>query len=334
MYKIGLDIGYGNTKVVTEKGNKICFPSLAELGDKIDSNDTLSASGDYAATINGQTWYVGHMAIKENRFAVRAFKESQRLSDPAFQAMFATALAAVSSDNQQDIFLVTGLPLASYTNTGKEFQKSLSNFTATVEIKGVEKNIAIKQVHIFPQAAGIFMNPDCEHFKQSIKPGDLVTVIDIGYRTTDVATFRYNESEEFEFVIKNSFTLDTGMVSVFREIANRIIKDTDSLDVSFESAERTFLTGICRVDGLDKDYGDINRLVAQKTVGVIAEEFRQRGPGKEVVNHIIMAGGGSIALKNELSLAFPKAVFMEDAQFANAIGFLEVARKLDIVLFD
>ena len=66
-------------------------------------------------------------------------------------------------------------------------------------------------------------------------------------------------------------------------------------------AERT-LTGICRVDGLDKDYGDINRLVAQKTVGVIAEEFRQRA--RQRPSTILLWPVVCIALKNELSRLF------------------------------
>lgn len=334
MYKIGLDIGYGNTKIVTEKGNRICFPSLAKPGEKIDLDKMLSAAGDYVVTINGQTWFVGEMAAKEHRFAIRAFDDTQRFNNPAFQAMLATSIAAVTSGDEQNILLVTGLPLSSYAKSEKQFRDFLSNFTAMVEIGGVEKNIAVKQAHVFPQAAGIFLNPHCEKFKKEIKPGDLTTVVDIGYRTTDVATFKYTRNEDFEFVLEYSFTLDIGMVSVFRDLANRIAEEIGAFDVSFESAERTFMTGSCRVDGKEKDYGDVNRLVAQKTVESIADAYRQRGPGKDTYSHVIMAGGGSIALKSELSKAFPEAIFMDDAQFANAIGFLDVAKKLDIVLFD
>jgi len=333
LFKIGLDLGYGNTKIVTEKGSKICFPSLAKIGEKIELDKMLSATGDYVVTINDQTWFVGEMAAKEHRLAIRAFDDTQRFTNPAFQAMLATALA-VATEDEKNILLVTGLPLSSYSKSEKEFKNFLSNFTAKVELDGTVKHITVKQAHVFPQAAGIFLNPNCEKVKEEIKPGDLVTVIDIGYRTTDVATFKYTQLHEFEFVMENSFTLDIGMVSVFRDLANRIAEEIGTFDVSLEVAERTFLTGVRRVNGDEIGYGDINKQIAQKTIEAIADDYRQRGPGKESYSHVIMAGGGSIALKEQLTGVFPEAVFMEDAQFANAIGFLDVARKLDIVLFD
>lgn len=333
MFKIGLDLGYGNTKIVTENGKKICFPSLAKPGEKIELDKMLSAAGDYVVTINGETWFVGEMATKEHRFAIRAFDDAQRFTNPAFQAMLATALA-VATEDEKNILLVTGLPLSSYSNSEKDFKNFLSNFTAKVELGGETKHIAVKQAHVFPQAAGIFLNPNCEKVKKEIKAGDLITVVDIGYRTTDVATFKYTESREFEFVMENSFTLDIGMVSVFRDLANRIAEEIGAFDVSFETAERTFLTGVRRLNGNEKDYSETNKLVAQKTIEAIADAYRQRGPGKDTYSHVIMAGGGSIALQQSLVGIFPDAVFMEDAQFANAIGFLDVAKKLDIVLFD
>ena len=64
MYKIGIDIGYGNTKIITE-GKKFYFPSLAKPGEKINMDQMLSASGDYVATINDKTWYIGHIAAKK-----------------------------------------------------------------------------------------------------------------------------------------------------------------------------------------------------------------------------------------------------------------------------
>jgi len=114
----------------------------------------LSAAGDYVVTINGQTWFVGEMAAKEHRFAIRAFDDTQRFNNPAFQAMLATSIAAVTSGDEQNILLVTGLPLSSYAKSEKQFRDFLSNFTAMVEIGGVEKNIAVKQAHVFPRLPG------------------------------------------------------------------------------------------------------------------------------------------------------------------------------------
>ncbi|HNS43346.1 MAG TPA: hypothetical protein PKN22_11355, partial [Taishania sp.] len=86
---------------------------------------------------------------------------------PAFQAMLTTALAVVSEPDEK-IMLVTGLPLVSYKQSREDFKKFLLDFTAEVEIEGDIKNIKVKDVYVFPQAAGIFLNPACEEFKQDM----------------------------------------------------------------------------------------------------------------------------------------------------------------------
>ncbi|NLN49027.1 MAG: ParM/StbA family protein [Clostridiales bacterium] len=328
MIKIGLDIGYGNTKIITDRGSKICFPSLAKQGEKLNLDKMLSAAGDYVATINGTTWFIGDMAEKEHKFAVRAFDDNMRYNNPAFQAMLATAIAIVSEPDEK-IVLVTGLPLAAYIQSQKNFENFLLDFTAEVEINGETKNIKLSNVYVFPQAAGIFLNPACDKYKQSLAAGDVVTIIDIGYRTTDVASFQYS-GEVFELIMENSFTYDNGMVSVFRDVANKMSADLNMFDVSLESAERTYLTGKC---SNGKDYTEINDNIASKFVKSLADEYRKRGPGKDQTKMVLLAGGGSLALHSNLSQSFSGANFVPDAQFANAAGFLDVAQTLSIALF-
>jgi len=332
LFKIGLDIGYGHCKIVSEKGSKICFPSLAKQGEKLDIDKLLGASEDYISTVNGTTWYVGKMAAKENRFAVRAFDENKRFDNPAFQAMLATSLA-VASDGGEDILLVTGLPLSSYQDSKDEFKEFLEDFTAEVEIKDRQKTVSIKEAFVFPQAAGIFLNPYCEYIKSSITPESLVTVIDIGYRTTDVATFEYSDPT-FNLLLEKSFTIDTGISDIFRELSEVIAKDVKTLEVTPESAERVFKTGFCYSQNKKIDYQEKIDVITHKTAAAIVEAFNFKGPAEKArSNSIILAGGGSIALNKDLLLSFPEAIVIQDAQFANAVGFLEVAKKIDVPVF-
>ncbi len=46
---------------------------------------------------------------------------------------------------------------------------------------------------------------------------------------------------------------------------------------------------------------------------------------------VVLAGGGSIALKEELKQLFPNTVYTNNTQMANALGFLKVAELLDII---
>ena len=77
-----------------------------------------------------------------------------------------------------------------------------------------------------------------------------------------------------------------------------------------------------------------DRTISEETVDNITEAYKLNGPGKERKNHIIAAGGGSVALKDYLVRRFPEMIVLEDAQFANAIGFYTIGKRLDINPFE
>lgn len=152
MFKVGLDIGYGHTKVVTEDGRRIIFPSIAKKGEAIELDNLLGAKEDYIISINNGTWYVGEMARKESSFATRAFEQTDRYNDEAFQAMLSTALSLATQGTDQDVMLVTGLPLSIYETSQKEFCGFLKGFSAYTELGGVAKEVKVKDAVVFPQA--------------------------------------------------------------------------------------------------------------------------------------------------------------------------------------
>lgn len=330
MYKIGLDLGYGYTKVAAENGIHLCFPSLAAKGQDINLPDLLGAREEYISTVNGTTWYIGKMAAKESRYAVRAFSADDRFNDEAYQAILATALAVTMRD-KEDVMLVTGLPLSIYKESMEAFMEFLHNFTANVVIDGKEKNVSLKTAQCFPQAAGIFMNPYCTDIKTKINSGDIVTVIDIGYRTTDVASFEYT-GDDYLFMNESSFTVDTGMSTIFRSLGDIVASEAKAFDVPLGAAEAIFNNGVGYINNKPVNYSPIIDELKKKSVAKIAEEYNLKGPkmaGGAGKNAIILAGGGSIPLYEELLKAFPGASTIHDAQFANAVGFVEVAKMLD-----
>lgn len=329
MFKIGLDIGYGHTKVVSENGKRIIFPSIAKKGDVIDLDNLLGAKENYIARINNTTWYIGEMARKESAFATRAFEQVDRYNDEAFQAMLSTGLALASEGIEQDIMLVTGLPLSLYENTQKEFCAFLKGFSAHTEIENISQEIKVKDAVVFPQAGGIFFSPACAEIKGNLPDNSIFTVIDIGYRTTDCAAFGYSKGS-FQFLIEQSFTLDVGMSKVFQLLGKIIAKKIGIIDVSLEESEIAFNNRCCYKNNQPVPISsDINKLKSSIAIN-IAEGYRAVSGQKTKINNIILAGGGSIALKDELMKVFPEALTVADTQMANALGFLSIAHRFDI----
>jgi len=332
MLRIGLDIGYGHTKIVTDTGSKICFPSIVKRGEKQQYDRMLYHMDDYLATINGEVWYIGTMALRENEGTTRAFEGSDRYNTSAFKAMLATALAA-SNPNNDEVLLVTGVPLSSYGDGKNEFESFLNKFSAKVEINDKEQYVKIDHAYVFPQAAGIFFNPrSLLAITEKVFPGTIVTIIDIGYRTTDVAAFEY-DGQRHNFINDYSFTVDQGMVGVFRELSSVIAKDIKAFDVDLDIAERVFASGVYRDNNKNLEYRDICNKIGDKIVTSIVDKYNLKRPTGAKSNLTVLAGGGSIALKNQLLEAFPYAITVEDAQFANAIGFLEVGKRLETSIF-
>ena len=85
-FKIGLDIGYGHTKVGAEDGIWFIFPQLQERGFH-RPRQPIETREDYIARINNTTWYVGEMARKESTF-YRAFEQADRYNDFSGNAVY------------------------------------------------------------------------------------------------------------------------------------------------------------------------------------------------------------------------------------------------------
>lgn len=330
MFKIGLDIGYGHTKIATEDGKRIIFPSLAKKGKKLDLDNMLGAAEDYIVQINNDTWYVGKMAQKENTFATRAFEQTDRYNDDAFKAMLATALAVATKDTEQDILLVTGLPLSLYENSQKEFQNFLKSFSAFIEFDGIDREVKVKEAIVFPQAGGIFFSPSCLEARRELPDNSDVTVIDIGYRTTDCAVFSHDKGS-FQFQIEKSFTIDVGMSTVFKALSRIIAKEIGVIDVSLEDAETVFRKGVCYKKNEAIDLREEIETLKDSICSNINENFKRNITQTAKVNTVLLAGGGSIALKDNLLKLLPHSKPVADTQMANALGFLNIANRFDLL---
>lgn len=329
MLKVGLDIGFGYTKILTDAGFKQCFPSLAKPVDAIKSETMLTNREDYYCVINGKPWEIGYLALREKQSASRAFSDADRFYNEAFAAMLATSLAAANPTGEA-IRLVTGVPLSSFLAGHHEFDEFLISFSAIVRLNGREHSVRIEKAHIFPQSAGAFYNPKISAaIRPTLEHHALVSVIDIGYRTTDIATFEYEKTGIDEgkiiFLKDHSFTVDQGMVSVFRQLSRAIAADLGVFEVSFEDTEEVYRIGSMKTPDSTIDYSEKCCEVTKNVVSGLLDVYRVKKPSGSKAPTIIFTGGGSLAMHDELKKAFPNAIFAEEAQFGNALGFLEIA---------
>lgn len=325
--RIGLDIGYGYTKIATGEGKQITFPTLVKSGEENYFPEMLGVYMDYVITINGKIWYIGEMARKEGGMVFRAFTNEERYNNEIYQVVLATALAIASEDNDEPITLVTGLPLSQYKPEKENFSKFLNNYSAYVEFKGKIKEIKLDKSLVFPQAVGILFSPGFKFIKEELKPETKISVIDIGFRTTDVATFIYNENKKFKIRTEESFSIDIGMSTLFNKLTSPIINKYKLIDIPLDDVEQTFnryLKG-------DTEFKDEIEKIKQQVVQEIHEKFETKTRKSNIESYVVFAGGGSIALEKELLQKFKNTLYVANTQMANSLGFLGIAELIDIM---
>jgi len=120
------------------------------------------------------------------------------------------------------VHLATGLPYEDYRHQRQPMEKMLRNFQTNVEfhggpLNGESRAIRFHQVTVFPQAAGaVYASLDAQTLRQVAGSGKLISVVDVGYKTTDVVTFEAGDT--FRLRSDLSGTVDQGISDLERRI--------------------------------------------------------------------------------------------------------------------
>ena len=157
--KIAVDLGYGDTKVCTEKG---CFkfPSAVEwLGESISD---FGGGEDDVFLFNGKEYRVGEKAAKP--VSTRSFGF---LVNYAPLLVYA-AIKRAGIDPDRPVDLVVGLSIANWGDRDR--------FLKSIETICIDNVILRPQITLMAQGQGVFI--DYEGDK-----GGLVCVCDIGFNT-------------------------------------------------------------------------------------------------------------------------------------------------------
>lgn len=287
---IGADIGYFNTKYTT-KNKKGLFTSVIE-------RDTLGLNKSMLVTYDGVTYNVG----STGSFVA----DSDKTNDINFKLCLYTAIAdGMQGSVDNSVQLVTGLPIAYYTNQKDNLKKSLLNnvvdLTLIKDGISTEKTFIISDVAVFPQSAGLMI----------LRP-DLFTknaynlVIDIGGYTTDVSLFKGIDLIRYR-------TFQKGMLKLNGLIRNHLSMhgfDMPLIEVS------DIIAGTSSFDAfVNKE--EIAEIIRDYISGILSDikiEFNEYKFAK--LNYI---GGGSKDLQN-----FLKGNIVADSIYVNSNAFYNI----------
>lgn len=311
---IGLDIGYGYTKGVTQHRH-VLFPSL--LGPAVDvkyRNDLASESRGVTVAFQGTTRFLGELAALQSPFTI---SPRTRERDPALLQVLTLGACHLLGITNRRVHMVTGLPVQWYADRAR-LEETLAG-TYHVTVNGEPSHLEIKAVKVVPQpfgslfrallnARGVFVDRD--HLAQ-----DRVAVLDIGTHTTD---FAY--ADQLRYVEPKSGSIPVAMARVY-ELLTRKLADSYGLELSLTEVEQAAHAG--RVTC----YGE------QHTIQPLYKESLH-AVGEEIVAHattlwddgkglaaVLLTGGGAEALAPMIQRTFPHTRVMSQPQLANAQGF-------------
>lgn len=303
---VGIDAGHGYTKALRLNGQRVVFPSLicaspatVDLGEFSTQNaPTL---------INDQPYLVGEAARRHATPLWERDKASD--ADTAHLILVAAAQLGLSGP----VRLATGLPLSWWGEQRRAFRAALQGLDARLTVPNhPPTRLWLEEVLVLPQgvaAAGPIL-------AQSSYQSGPYLVVDWGERTTDYIIVTKRPDGRLDFDPAAAGSLEIGCHAIGTAMAAQL---TTQYQTPFQAAALESLEAVAvrgqRID-LTPFRHDVQQRVTRRLVRALHEALAHQ---LEQVLGIVAVGGGS----SLLARALPAVVQPPDAQWANAVGYLE-----------
>ncbi len=309
---IGLDAGYGYTKMVTFDGSniqKLMFPSyVSRYVPRRTFNDSFEVT-----TVNGRQYVVGEDVEGTRRVGF------DFLDTDEYLAIVGCALSRVSGLKRA---VILGLPPQSYN---KERAAYLTERVRSMEVT-IESGVTAyspQVINYIPQGAGIF-------FSHRVNGGDkdhekTVVVVDMGYHTMDVVTFAggaYKGGLSRTYPLGARKLYDLVRDAYIKKYSSFLPAERDNLVEKLLKDGKVFHLGQVRAIDVESIVNDFYGNQIMHTLADYVSEIEEHDISPE---KIVLGGGGVTHLG-----AVSGATVVMDPQFANARGYLEYGLNLKL----
>ncbi len=310
-YAIGIDIGYGNTKLVTA-ANWSSFSSLVGNFEEGINIPDFGGRPLEVVDLGGEKYLIGETARKHS---TRIYSSRDRgwIASKAYRALLKFALQKCNLKEGDTAAITTGLP-AAYFRTDKELLAALIAEVAE------EARITAK-VSILPQPMGAFFAQFFDekgHVLDERLASGRVGILDIGYYTTDLVTL-----DHLDIVDKQLGSIESG-VSTALEAIKRDLYDAWQVNLDLHRTEEALRKGKVTVFGEERDITSIRNQRLKELAGEIESQARTIWGNAADLGRILLAGGGAALLSEHLSF-YRHAKIVRDPAYAIANGFFRHA---------
>jgi plasmid segregation protein ParM len=326
---IGLDIGYGVTKVVTDE-QVITFPSVCGHAREIKFRaDDLAAKypGDQITDEDG-SWFVGDLALGQilpgELLRLRGRTADETHIGNVFRVRLAKVavgklLAGIRHGEAVHIRVSTGLPV-DHMRDAADLKAALIG-QHLVQTDSAEFVANISEVMVMPQPYGSL-------YAQTLTPtGDInpthtfirTGVCDVGTYTVDLAL-----DDDGVYVDAESGSVESGVYTAQERIASALERDCRQ-KIPFKIVEEVLRTGHARISGEAVDYSAEVREALEPLRSATLNLMGEKWKAGKTVDVIYLSGGGAELVKEVVMGAYKQTRLVKNPQTANAQGYLNYA---------
>lgn len=323
---VGVDDGHYAVKIVTESGAMFTIPSRARSGKHlIELPGNNNNDGAIYVAEEGTT-FTAHAHLSE--YDDTRFREYPH--SPLNRVLVHHALRKAGFAGKS-VSIATGLPVSYYysgsaPNTalieGKVANLKKGVMCETGDTARIVENMVSTEAiaAYFDQFIAMDGSPtplfsEIEHAH--------VGVIDVGGKTTDCAVILPGGAH---VDTQRSGSSDVGVLKLNDQIEAAIRTRFGFDMVPPRHIEAAIATGRIKVYGKEEDVSSIvneaKEALAESIMSIVRAKI---GTGKDL-DWMLLVGGGSIVMREQLAKHFPHSRFPENAEFANARGMLKIAK--------
>lgn len=326
---IGLDIGYGVVKVVTNDG-AFAFPSVMGHAREIKfQQDTIQQKypGDQISDDEG-TWFVGDLALAQlppgELLRLRGRTANEKTMGNTFRQRLAKVaigklVSGVWGRDVVHLRISTGLPV-DHMRDASELKEALLG-QHLIQTDSCEVIANVTEVIVMPQPYGsaysqmLTSSGEINVYHTYMRTG----IVDVGTYTVDIAL-----DDDGEFVDAESGSVESGVYTAQERISAMLERDYRE-KMPYKIIEQVLRTGIFTASGKPVDYSDeVEEALSplrSATLNLMSEKW-QRGTTVDV---IYLSGGGAELVYEQVAEAYPQTKLVPEAQMANARGYLYYA---------
>jgi plasmid segregation protein ParM len=332
MLTVAVDVGFGHVKGLSNDGAQVNFPSvIGEFRPTIlnTNSDNVTLQRHFAIEYNNERRFIGETALKQS-IPLATVDRERTIRDEGIMLLMA-ALSQLVPGYSSSIRLVVGLPVAHYDSMKNQYIEAVrgKHLIKILDPVGQElglKSISVEDVQVLPQPVGtyfhwLFNGSDVIDNHES---DDKIGIIDIGYNTVDIV--RVQDGDTISY-LSDSFQ-GLGIYGAFYSFA-REINRLFGIELKPEEIEPIFRNDSLKINGQFRSIEPYKKSVLEETAGQIISRIKSLWHDRQIIDRIIITGGGACLLGKYLTPEFGEiSHVIDNPVFANVFGYIEFGKRI------